>query len=212
MLSPWKGAGMWLVGGGWVKPARNCRNPRLGSNILGRSSMRLALLSTLALMALGSPALAAPKSPPPHNVVIFVADGLRYASVTKETAPTMFRVKTEGVDFTNSHALYPTLTTANASAIATGHYLGDTGDYANTLYEGYPVQAKGGTPLTFFEDDGVLRDVKAHFGDGYMGETSLLAAARAAGMATAVIGKIGPAAIQDITSMTSGDGIVVDDG
>src|SRR5689334_1699890 len=176
---------------------------------------RLAATIVLAL-ALALPAAARPAkhhpAPARHNVIIFVADGLRYDSVTPETAPTIYALRHEGVDFTNSHSIYPTVTTANASAIATGHYLGDTGDYGNTLWFGYPVQAKGGTPLTFFEDDGVLRDVKAHFGDGYMGETSLLAAARAAGMATAVIGKIGPAAIQDITSMTSGDGIVVDDG
>ena len=37
----------------------------------------------------------------------------------------------EGVDFRNSHSLYPTVTTPNASAIATGHYIGDTGDFGN---------------------------------------------------------------------------------
>jgi hypothetical protein len=120
-------------------------------------------------------------------------------------------VRQTGVDFSNSHSIYPTVTTANASAIATGHYLGDTGDYGNTLWFGYPVQAKGGTQLTFFEDDGALRDVKAHFGNDYLGDTTLLAAARSAGLTTAVVGKIGPAAIQDITAM-NGDGIIVDDG
>ena len=158
-------------------------------------------------------AIPLPPSPGParaiHNVIIFVADGLRHSSVTPDLAPTFASVRQSGVDFTNSHSIYPTVTTANASAIATGHYLGDTGDYANTLWFGYPVMAKGGTQLTFFEDDGVLRDVKAHFGADYMGETSLLAAARAAGMTTAVIGKLGPAAIQDITAI---DGIVIDGG
>ena len=175
--------------------------------------MKALPLAALALLLLAGPAAAAP---PPRNVVIFVADGLRYASVTPQLAPTFAALRRDGVDFANSHALYPTVTTANASAIATGHYLGDTGDYGNTLWFGYPVKAQGGTTLTFLEHDGVLRDVKAHFGDGYMGETSLLAAARAAGMATAVIGKIGPAAIQDIMAMapdaSTTAGIVVDDG
>ncbi len=173
---------------------------------------RLPLAAFLSL-ALVVPAAAKPAAHPhaPRNVVIFVADGLRYASVTPDIAPTLAAVRHDGVDFTNSHSLYPTVTTANASAIATGHYLGDTGDYGNTLWFGYPVKAQGGTPLTFLEHDNVLRDVKAHFGDGYLGETSLLAAARAAGLTTAVIGKIGPAAIQDITAM-NGDGIIVDDG
>ena len=75
---------------------------------------------------------AKPAKPAPravHNVVIFVADGLRYSSVTPDIAPTLAGVRARGVDFTNSHAVYPTVTTANASAIASGHYLGDTGDY-----------------------------------------------------------------------------------
>ena len=46
----------------------------------------------------------------------------------------LVRLRRDGVDFSNSHAVYPTLTTANASAIATGHFLGDTGNYGNTLY------------------------------------------------------------------------------
>ena len=32
-----------------------------------------------------------------------------------------------------------TFTTANASAFATGHQLGDTGDFSNTIYVGRPV-------------------------------------------------------------------------
>jgi arylsulfatase A-like enzyme len=173
-------------------------------------SVAFAALLGLVLV-LPAAAKPAPKAPSRHNVVIFVADGLRYSSVNPDVGPTFLAVRKAGVDFANSHAMYPTVTTANASAIGTGHYLGDTGDYGNTLWFGYPVQAKGGTQLTFFEDDGVLRDVKAHFGDEYLGDPSLLAAARAAGMSTAVVGKIGPAAILDITAM-NGDGIIVDDG
>src|SRR5260221_8007684 len=87
-----------------------------------------------ALFAIASSEEPARARARPHNVIIFVADGLRYDSVTKQNAPTLWRIRHDGVDFANSHAIYPTLTTANASAIATGHYLGDTGDYANTLY------------------------------------------------------------------------------
>ena len=153
------------------------------------------------------PAHAADK---PHNVVIFVADGLRYDSVTPDIAPTLARVRQEGVDFTNSHSLFPTLTTANASAIATGHFLGDTGDYANTLYVGYPVKARDNSPVVFLEDDAILADIKSHFGEGYLGQPSLMARARTAGFTTAVIGKTGPAIIQDINA-TAKDAIVLDD-
>src|SRR5208337_3170399 len=153
-------------------------------------------MKRLALAALLAASTALPAAGQPHNVVIFVADGLRYASVTPDVAPTMSRIKREGVDFANSHAVYPTLTTANASAIATGHFLGDTGDYANVLYTGFPLAALSGSNVPFLENDAVLEEVKAHFADGYMGPTSLLCAAREAGFSTAVIGKTGPAAIQ----------------
>ena len=170
--------------------------------------MRLHRLAALAIaLCNAAPALAAP----PHNVLIFVADGLRYSSVTPQTAPTLWRIKTEGVDFTNSHSIYPTLTTANASAIATGHYLGDTGDYGNTLFVDFPVKAKENSNVVFLEDDPILAEIKQHFPDGYMAPPSLAALARAKGYSTAIIGKIGPAAIQDITVFTKPDGIVLDD-
>lgn len=169
--------------------------------------MKSLRFATLALVLLARSALAAE---PPHNVVIFVADGLRYDSVTPDIAPTFARVRKEGVDFANSHSLFPTLTTANASAIATGHYLGDTGNYANTLYVGYPVKARDNAPIVFLEDNAILADVKGHFGSGYLGQPSLMARARRAGFVTAVIGKIGPALIQDINA-TSDSAIVLDD-
>src|ERR1700759_463960 len=74
--------------------------------------------------------------PPKRNVIIFVADGLRRGSVTAADMPAFLKLRSEGVDFRNSHSLFPTFTTANASAIATGHGLGDTGDYSNVLYPG----------------------------------------------------------------------------
>jgi len=149
------------------------------------------------------PALAEDK---PHNVLIFVADGLRYVSVTPKSAPTLWRIKSEGVDFTNSHSLYPTITTVNASAIATGHYIGDTGNFGNTIFSGF-----GTPPVAGMEDDPTLGKMNDHFGGNYLNETSLLAAAREAGFATAVMGKIGPTAIQDITQRDGKGTIVIDD-
>ncbi|HEY4125488.1 MAG TPA: alkaline phosphatase family protein [Rhizomicrobium sp.] len=169
--------------------------------------MKSVPLSALALTFFIHPALAADA---PRNAIIFIADGLRYDSVTPELAPTFDRIRKEGVDFTNSHSLFPTVTTANASAIATGHYLGDTGDYGNTLYVGYSVKARDNSPVVFVEDDAILADVKRHFGDGYLGQPSLVARARAQGFVTAVVGKIGPALIQDIGA-SAPNAIVVDD-
>ena len=61
------------------------------------------------------------------------------AMVNDQTAPAMAALAREGVWLRNSHSLFPTFTTANASAMATGHYLGDTGDFSNTIYAGFPV-------------------------------------------------------------------------
>ncbi|HEX4295843.1 MAG TPA: alkaline phosphatase family protein [Rhizomicrobium sp.] len=169
-------------------------------------SPRLAVFA--AVLALAQPALAGPK---PHNVLIFVADGLRYVSVTAKTAPTLWRIKSQGVDFTNSHALYPTITTVNASAIATGHYIGDTGDFGNTIYSGFNSAATGNSPIAAFEDDTMLGEMNTHFGGNYLNETSLIAAAREAGFATAVMGKVGPTAIQDVTQRDGTGTIVIDD-
>src|ERR1700753_1295035 len=98
--------------------------------------MKLACWAFITGLLIGP---AAAQAPQPHNVIIFVADGLRYGSVAPGNMPNMARLKSEGVDFTNSHSLYPTVTTVNASAIATGHYIGDTGDFGNSIYTGMPM-------------------------------------------------------------------------
>src|SRR5579859_1450207 len=82
-------------------------------------------------------------NPPKHNIIIFVADGLRHGSVNATDTPTLWRVRQEGVHFKNSHSLFPTFTTANASAIATGHYLGDTGDFSNVIWTKYLLFSSG---------------------------------------------------------------------
>ena len=79
----------------------------------------------------------------PHNVVLFVADGLRFRMVDDNTAPTMAAIARDGVSLRNSHSLFPTFTTANASGMATGHMLGDTGDFSNTIYAGFQVPGAG---------------------------------------------------------------------
>ena len=150
----------------------------------------------------------------PHNVILFVPDGLRGRIVTPQTAPTMAAIRDKGVNFKNSHSLFPTFTTANASAMATGHLLGDTGDFSNTIYTGYPVAAAGGTVTPFLESDPVLHDADEHFSGDYLNEETILKMARAKGYSTAAIGKLGPTLIFDHTDKIGENGlhsIVVDD-
>src|SRR5579863_2274193 len=161
----------------------------------------------------------------PRNILIFVFDGLRAGSVNEIDSPAMFSIREHGVNFANSHSLFPTFTTANASAIATGHYLGDTGDYSNQIFIGHPVFFDGtfgrpaGSYAPYIENDRVLGDLDAQFAGNYLNEESLLAAARAQGYSTAAVGKMGPAAIQDVSQLNPVNRgfavpqtIIIDDG
>jgi hypothetical protein len=175
---------------------------------IGRTFLAAAVIAG----AVASHALAEPQPQPrPHNLVIFVADGLRSRVVTPETAPALAALRAEGVDFQNSHSLYPTVTTPNASAIATGHALGDTGDFGNTLWVGKPLPPPFGTAVVPVEDDVSQKLLNERFGGNFIGRAGLLKAARAKGYATGVVGKLGPAAIQDLTARNDPDAIVIDD-
>src|SRR5579863_9209302 len=170
------------------------------------------LVATLVLTAAALPAaLAQAPASRPHNVVLFVADGLRFPSVDDSTAPTMAAIAREGVSLRNSHSLFPTFTTANASAMATGHMLGDTGDFANTIDAGFEVPGAGKSLTPFLESDAVLGDVDEHFSGNYLDEATILKLARDKGYSTASIGKIGPSLIFDPTERTGDQTVLVDD-
>jgi Type I phosphodiesterase / nucleotide pyrophosphatase len=166
-----------------------------------------ALAGALALAG----AAAARAGEAPHNLVLFVADGLRGLIVDDKTAPAMAALRDRGVYFPNSHALFPTFTTPNASALATGHDLGDTGDFSNTLYAGFPVRGAGNSVTPFLESDPVLGDIDAHFAGNYLDEITVLKAAADKGYSTATIGKLGPALIFAHTDRAAGATTVLDD-
>src|SRR3981189_317290 len=88
----------------------------------------------------------------PRNLILFVPDGLRGQIVTPQTAPAMAEVRDKGVNFKNSHSLFPTFTMANGSAMASGHYLGDTGTFSNTIYTGYSSVPAGETVVPLIEN------------------------------------------------------------
>ena len=145
----------------------------------------------------------------PHNLILFIPDGLRALKVTPETAPAMAEVRDKGVNFRNPHSLFPTFTMANASGMATGHYLGDTGTFSNTIFTGY-MSAPADTVVPFIENDAVLGDIDEHFGSDYLNEDTILKMARAKGFSTAAIGKLGPTLLFDHTDRGKNT-IVIDD-
>jgi hypothetical protein len=176
--------------------------------------MRRSIVLLSAGLALLSAGVAFAQNSVSHNVILFVPDGMRALKVTPETAPAMAEVRAKGVNFKNPHSLFPTFTMANASGLATGHLLGDTGTFSNTIFTGYSSAPAGDTVTPFIENDAVLGDIDEHFGGNYLNEDTILKLARAQGFSTAAIGKVGPALIFDHTDRADRPGlhsIVVDD-
>jgi len=172
------------------------------------------LLLTVGLTVLSTIVGANAETERPHNLILFIPDGLRALTVTPQTAPAMAALRDQGVNFKNPHSLFPTFTMANSSAMATGHYLGDTSTFSNTIFTGYTVEPAGHTVTPFIENDLVIGDIDEHFGGNYLNEEVLLQLARAKGFSTAAIGKVGPTLIFDHTDRATESGqhsIVIDD-
>jgi hypothetical protein len=100
---------------------------------------------------------------------------------------------------------------ANASGMATGHFLGDTGAFSNTIYTAYPVPTAGGSVTPFIENDPILGDIDAHFSGNFVDEDTILFAARRQGFSTAAIGKLGPTLMFDHTERTGEATVTIDD-
>ena len=171
---------------------------------------RTISILALSLLLVAAPALAQTQ-PPQRNLILFVPDGLRSKIVTPQTAPAMAALRDAGVNLQNSHSLFPTFTMANGSAMATGHYLGDTGVFSNSIYTAKSGTEQNGTVVPFIEHDRVLRDVDEQFNGDFMNEDTLLKAARSAGYSTAAIGKLGPTLLFDHTERTGTKTVTIDD-
>src|SRR5262249_52952731 len=86
-----------------------------------------------------------------------------------------------------------------------------TGDFSNVIYTARPVAAAGNSVTPFLENDRILGEVDQMFGGDYLNEETILKAARAAGMSTAAIGKLGPVLIFDHTERTGEQAVIIDD-
>src|SRR6516225_1311204 len=168
-------------------------------------------MNRIAVLLMGLAFSTAAAAQAPNNVILFVPDGLRALSVTPESAPAMAAVRDQGVNFKNSHSIFPTVTTANVSAFATGHQLGDTGDFSNTIYVGRPVASASNSVTPFLENNRVLGEVDQIFGGDYLDEETILKVAREHGFSTAAIGKVGPVLIFDHADRAGAPTIIIDD-
>ena len=147
----------------------------------------------------------------PPNVILFIPDGLRAGMVSMERAPALASLAREGVTFTNSHSVYPTLTMPNAAALATGHYPGDTGVFGNSFLFTFGLRSANDSPIPQIENDAILGEIGERMGDRFIAQPTLLARARQAGYSTAAIGKLGPTLLQDPRARDGRTTIIIDD-
>jgi arylsulfatase A-like enzyme len=172
----------------------------------------LVVLSALSVLLLGTEALRA-QDTAARRVIVLVWDGLRADDLTPEITPNYFALARSGVVFADHHAVYPTFTMMNSASIATGAYPGAHGFYGNVVYvpSARGKNAKGAaldfSAPAFIEDFGVVEAVREAYDGKLTLVPTMLQAAQATGLTTAVVGKFGAAFIQDYTR----GGIILDE-
>lgn len=167
---------------------------------------RAARLAAILLTAFAAQANA-------HRVIVFVWDGMRPDAISENDTPHLAALARRGTFFADNHATYPTFTMVNASSFATGSFPGTIGFYGNRFWApgAHGFDAKGvpsdfAAPI-YTEDYAVLRALDDHYRHDLLQAPTLLERARKAGLTTAVVGKSGPAFLQDLHE----GGIVLDE-
>ena len=95
----------------------------------------LTILFAFAIaLSCGERCLANEKARAKRHVVVVVWDGMRPDFVSKENTPALWKLAQEGVIFRNHHAVYPSATMVNGTALVTGMYPGKSGIIANHEY------------------------------------------------------------------------------
>ncbi len=137
------------------------------------------------------------------RVLLIVWDGLRPDMINDNDTPNLAGLRTRGVDFTDHHSTYPTLTMINASSFATGAYPGTHGFYGNWIWI---PQAHGRDSAdrvvdfqqpVFTEDYAILQAVDAAEKGRLFAVPTVFEVAERAGLSVAVMGKGGPTYIQN---------------
>lgn len=162
------------------------------------------LFSTLLVSStvLATTAQPLPKEPEKF-VIIYIWDGLRPDAVSPMNTPNLYRFMKNGVQFLDNHSSYPTFTMMNAASFATGDRAGKTGFFGNTLWHPSTVgNDSAGNPVdfkqpVFTEDYKILQALNT---DTLLFANTLFNAAHKQNITTAVIGKSGPAFMQDYLS------------
>ena len=108
----------------------------LCTSLTSRCTIRLLQFSITFAIACWFCALATGAAPSnqSRHVVVVVWDGMRPDFVTEQNTPALWKLAREGVTFRNHHAVYPSATMVNGTALVTGIYPGKNGIIANHVY------------------------------------------------------------------------------
>src|SRR5213594_2509654 len=71
---------------------------------------------------------------PNRHIVVVVWDGMRPDFISDKNTPTLWKLAHKGVIFRNHHAVFPSATNVNGTALVTGVYPGRNGLIANHDY------------------------------------------------------------------------------
>ena len=131
----------------WNKPATTDLQSKPRRTLVPRglfNRWRAVVTSSVTVALLVGPLLVSPLSQPDaaasqalsraRLILVVVMDGLRPDSINREDTPTIFRLREEGVNFINSHSVFPTVTRVNSAAISTGHYPDVNGLVSNSMF------------------------------------------------------------------------------
>src|SRR5438477_12436100 len=103
----------------------------VGQVFAGRS---IAILTWIVCALLGQHAFGIERPTAERHVVVVVWDGMRPDFVNQENTPALWKLANEGVIFRNHHAVYPSTTKVNGTALVNGVNAGHSGLIANHDY------------------------------------------------------------------------------
>ena len=150
-----------------------------------KTILRKLILIVIAALS-GQPVLvvAAASTANTRHIVLVVWDGMRPDFVTEKYAPTLDKLARDGVRFRNHHAVYPTATDVNGTALATGCYPNRNGVAANLEFRP-AINLR--QPIDMGDPDSIKRGDEIS-GGKYLTVPTFVESLRAAGKKVALVG------------------------
>src|SRR5438309_5396941 len=114
----------------------DCRSPRRLRSLRAHMSRKYCTSLSMLALVFSLRAVGFPADPlkSERHIVVVVWDGMRPDLVSEQNTPALWKLSREGVTFRNHHAVYPSATIVNGTALVTGVYPGHSGITANHDY------------------------------------------------------------------------------